>query len=237
ESRDFKMGKVDLDATSEVLDQVVQFDVEKLLPVLRERFGRGTGSLHLPEGGDVAEIRQWLIRTTLEQLWEGTEIEVLPHNDAVCSKVFRSPRVPLTLTGFKLSVNSLLRRGDYDELLLIAETGEWLAHITDRKVREKVLAAEVTLITAFEEETRDLIDRTWLKDARIDVVRQEWFRHNRHMTIAVKSERPVGAFYLARRLRLGLVTPVELTERRDLEGLLQSFQSLRADAEPPITGE
>lgn len=232
ESRDFKMGKVDLDMTAAVLDQVVQFDVEMLLPVLRERFGSGAGSLRLPASDDVAVIRRWLIRATLEQLWAGTEIEVLPHNDAVCSKVFRSPRVPLTLTGFKLSANSMLRRGDYDELLVIAETGEWLAHITDPKTRKRVLAAKITLITAFEEETWDLIARTpWLKGKKITVVGQQWFRHNRHMTIALRCGEPVGAFYLARRLRLGLVTPVEITERRDLVGLLQSFRSLREDAE------
>jgi hypothetical protein len=60
--------------------------------------------------------------------------------------------------------------------------------------------------------------------------RLAWYRHNRHMTLAVVGSRVIGGVYLARRLRSLRITPVALTHGDDLGGLRQSFSRLWTEA-------
>jgi hypothetical protein len=63
------------------------------------------------------------------------------------------------------------------------------------------------------------------------VRRLPWYRHNRHMTIAVSGSSAQSAVYFARRLRALVVTPVLLGMNSDLAALRRSFEDLWTEAD------
>jgi hypothetical protein len=164
-----------------------------------------------------------LLTKTLTSLQSDTEIEVHSRDDRVCSKIFTRPVILTTLTALKGWTNVMLKQEDYDELRVVAETGEWLQRDVDLKPAHGTLT--VKLIVAF-----DLGSSSYGENVKVELLWIPWWRHNRHMTILCKDGTPQSAIYFARRLRASSVTPVYLTDQADLTRLANAFERLQEEA-------
>jgi hypothetical protein len=167
-----------------------------------------------------------LIKTlakTLATLQEDTEIEVHSRDDRVCSKIFTDAKVLKTLTALRGWTNVILESDrPYNELWVVAETGEWLSDPEIVEIREG-RPVQLRLLRAFK--SPDAPRGDWV-DARV----LPWGRHNRHMTIVCDSGKPRAAIYFARRLRTPTVTPVHLSDGDDLDRMTAAFEQLWKEA-------
>ena len=182
-------------------------------------------------GGTDAKRKQRLART-LEALQTGSEVEIQPTDDRVCSKAFSDPIALPTITSLRTFTHGLFQGiSPEDEVYIICETGEWL--LTDETMY-KLLSNQhhVQVITAFELKSGDL-DKKYqhrLKHIAID----PW-RHNRHMTIVCRGSSPHRAVYFARRLRTPLITPVYLKNPTDAARVKRAFDLMYYEAGGSLT--
>jgi hypothetical protein len=186
-------------------------------------------SMNVPDG-EVDELTK-LLRETLELLQSETEIEVHSFDDRVCGKTFAEPVVLETFTALKGWTRHMLEKTDYNELWAISESGDWLTsdmYEVFEKSRDATTLPEgkkpVRLLAAFDGN---------LSDEHLEQVELKflpWGRHNRHMTILCKDGQPRAAIYFARRLRAPTVTPVYLSNQKDLRRTLEAFEKLWDEA-------
>lgn len=175
-----------------------------------------------------------LLTETLRALQTDTEIEMHSCDDRVCSKVFARPLILKTLTALQGWTLHMLRANkDYNELWVIAESGNWLENKKIKKVLKKRLGpgGKVKLINAFDVELK-LPKKLSVKKRPLP-----WGRHNRHMTILCDHGKPLAAIYFVRRLRSPTVTPVFLSNQKDLERVANSFEVLWKEAKIYKKGE
>jgi hypothetical protein len=164
-----------------------------------------------------------LLTETLQILQVDTEIEVHSRDDRVCSKIFANAPVLTTLTALRgWTRELLLRTHNYNELWVVAETGEWLAE-DDVATILGTRCTRVKLLRAFEADGAP-------SGGIFSLRKLPWGRHNRHMTILCDSGEPRAAIYFARRLRAATVTPVHLSHARDLERMSRAFAQLWKEA-------
>ncbi len=190
-------------------------------------------SLNIP--AQQREETQKLLTETIRFLQQETEIEVHSRDDRICSKTFAKPVILKTFTALRGWTRQMLEHTPgYNELWAISEIGDWLAHEETgmlSKFEEKVAKTDppshgeepVRLLTAFESDLGKY-------EQKIDLRLLPWGRHNRHMTILCKDEQPRAAIYFVRRLRAPTVTPVYLTNQKDLRRVAQAFITLWDEA-------
>lgn len=169
------------------------------------------------------------LEETLRFFQEETEIEIHSRDDRVCSKTFIEPVILKTYTAMRGWTRHILdATEDYNELWAVSETGEWLKSMLDtsnekwKKLRGK--EKPIKLLAAFKADlgpAKKLIELSLLP----------WGRHNRHMTIVCKDEQPRAAIYFVRRLRAPTVTPVYLSNQKDLKRTAEAFKKLWQEAE------
>jgi SIR2-like domain len=228
-------------------------DTFEVISNLRQTPGRGGhGSIHQLRLADAPKLAahtvsslnvppqrlkeiQKLLTETIRFLQEETEIEVHSRDDRICSKTFAKPVILKTFTALRGWTRQMLEgTPDYNELWAISETGDWLAHEGTgmlNKFHERAKKADppshggkpVRLLTAFESDLGKYTKTT-------DVRRLPWGRHNRHMTVLCKDAQPRAAIYFVRRLRAPTVTPVYLSNQKDLRRVAQSFATLWHEA-------
>ncbi|HEV7492453.1 SIR2 family protein [Baekduia sp.] len=164
---------------------------------------------------------------TIGELQGGSEVEIQPTDDRVCSKAFNAPLTLPTITSLRTFTLGLFRGiQPQDKVYIICETGEWL--IEDEQMYDVLSKQEhVRVITAFKGKYADLYKRYGdrLKMSFID----PW-RHNRHMTIVCRGNNPWRGVYFARRQRTPLITPVYLNEAEDAARLKRSFDLMYRQA-------
>lgn len=178
---------------------------------------------------------QALVASTLRFLQEDTEIEVHSRDDRICSKTFTKPIILKTFTALRGWTREMLSgTPDYNELWAVSEIGDWLVGKEIGMLamfEEKTSTADppahekepIRLLTAFESDLdtcKGLIKTQMLP----------WGRHNRHMTILCKNEQPRAAIYFVRRLRAPTVTPVYLSNQKDLRRVTKAFIKLWEEA-------
>ncbi len=66
-------------------------------------------------------------KTTLELNYKGTEVEICPQYKDIYNNIFSSPKVLNTMLALKYYTNKLFK-GDWDAMLHVGETGEWLLY-------------------------------------------------------------------------------------------------------------
>jgi hypothetical protein len=164
----------------------------------------------------------------IDKLRTRDELEIHSLDDRVCSKVFVDPFIFPTHTAFHAWARELLVGEDYDEILVVAETGGWLVEDPAREHLDKLGPGMVKLIVAFDVRRTRLDKRL---GARVDARRIPWWRHNRHMRVLCKSGQPVRAIYYQRLLRTSMVTPVFLQHGADLKRLKLGWDRLWQEAE------
>lgn len=174
-----------------------------------------------------------LLRETIEFLQKETEIEVHSRDDRVCSKTFVKPVILKTFTALRGWTQQMLANtDDYNELWAISETGDWIG----QKEMFDELARRCTFKEGQSEKKKPIkllaaFDADLGKAERLIQSRQlPWGRHNRHMTIVCKNGQPRGAIYFVRRLRAPTVTPVYLSNQKDLKRVMDAFEELWKEA-------
>jgi hypothetical protein len=105
-----------------------------------------------------------------------------------------------------------------DEIYISSEKGEWLL---DEPIRTLLAnQAKLSVLLAFSDEAKNLLAAY---PGRISLALIDPWRHNRHMTIVCKGNRPTVATYFARRLRTHVITAVYLENIADVELLMQTY--------------
>jgi SIR2-like domain len=168
------------------------------------------------------------LASVIEKLSTKDELEIHSLDDRVCSKVFVDPLILPTHTAFHGWSRELLVGDDYDEILVVAETGGWLAKAGTLQQLEVLGEGMVKLIAAFDMRAA-LLDES-LGDI-VDMRCIPWWRHNRHMRLLCKGGQPLRAIYYARHLRTSMVTPVFLQHGADLKRLKLGWDRLWQEAE------
>ncbi len=161
-----------------------------------------------------------LLTETLKNLQLDTEIEIHSCDDRVCSKLFTTPTQLKTLTALKGWTRSLLEtEPEFDELWLVAETGQWIAQDAIRTILTR-RCSEIHLLQAFDADVA--IPRVEIKTHQLP-----WGRHNRHMTVLRSEGQTKAAIYFVRRLRSTTVSPVYLSKAQaDLRRVTRAFEKL-----------
>lgn len=183
-------------------------------------------AMSLDLGGRDREKSIKLLTRTIEFLQRDTDIEIHSRDDRVCSKLFTEPLPLKTITalqGWTLEMLKSETDTDYDQLWVVAETGGWLADPRLAEILQED-CEEVRLISAFD------ADLNLPERVNLDTRRLPWNRHNRHMTIVCSQGKPRAAIYFVRRLRAATVTPVYLSNQRDLNRVTRAFEQLWDEA-------
>ena len=172
------------------------------------------------------------VERTLEKLYAASEVEFRSDAAVATRALFRNV-VPLeNETAVVWRTRHLLSR-NWDTLLVVAETGEWLLNET---VGTERIGPErrICLIVADESKSGDLTSRF---GEQIQIKKLDWWDHNRHMTIFVKKETPTDSIYFARRMRSASVAPVYLdaTDSRTVLELFIAYWKRADDRRPWIT--
>jgi hypothetical protein len=171
---------------------------------------------------NVDELTELLIMT-LDFLRGETEIEVHSRDDRVCSKIFTNPVTLTTLTALQGWTAEMLKSTNYNELCVVAETGQWMIEDNANKNFPDGLK-EIKLLRAFDVDIE-------IGDDVLEARRLPWGRHNRHMTIVCRDGQPQAAIYFVRRLRAPSVTPVYLSGLEDLRRVSHAFDKLWDEAD------
>jgi hypothetical protein len=161
------------------------------------------------------------LANAFDEFQSGSETELHRKGDPVCTKVFENPQPITTLTGLRARTLAMLRQQDYNQLAVVAETGEWLL---DEAFQESIRGAikergaKVLVLVAFEHVTPRLVE-TYGSES-IHIVSTSWWRHNRHAAVLCMNEVPLRAIYFVRRLRSAFITPAYLSTREDATRVL-----------------
>ncbi len=159
-----------------------------------------------------------LMTDALRTMYKGGEVEIAPALPASMSFKFQDARAIRTIAQLRHETYDLIA-APWDLLLCVAESGKWLL---DHDPAE-LAARPVGLIVA------DMVESTFLKKLpNVRVKRLPWYLHNRHMTIRLAKEggnawKPKGAIYFERRYRSSRISPVVLSDSRDLERVMEDF--------------
>jgi hypothetical protein len=155
----------------------------------------------------------------MDTLYQSDEVEIRADRSVHTRALFRGPKALENSTALRWHTQELLKGNNWNLLLVVAETGEWLLHqrvLHDEKHRDKricLIPADTTHKAALQKKF----------GARLCVADHlHWWDHNRHMTLLMHDRTPVGSIYFSRRMRSLSVSPVAL-ERNDSKTVLDLF--------------
>ncbi|CAB1062508.1 hypothetical protein D1BOALGB6SA_7285 [Olavius sp. associated proteobacterium Delta 1] len=137
-----------------------------------------------------------------------------------CNKIFNSPTFLKTKTSLWLSTDMLLRT-EWDQIFLVAETGQWLLqeNISDSISQryENCPNLSVIIIIADTSFQQQLVER--YSFCKFKLFKLNWWEHNRHFTIFLRSNDPISCIYFSRRLKSQHITPLLLNREDSLKAL------------------
>jgi hypothetical protein len=160
-----------------------------------------------------------LLTQTFREIQKHSEVELHIRDDRVCSKAFKDPATLPTSSSLQAYTRLMLcDLNPDDEIYISSEKGEWLL---DEPIRTLLAnQAKLSVLLAFSDEAKNLLAAY---PGRISLALIDPWRHNRHMTIVCKGNRPTVATYFARRLRTHVITAVYLENIADVELLMQTY--------------
>jgi hypothetical protein len=160
-----------------------------------------------------------LLTQTFKKIQKHSEVELHMRDDRVCSKAFKDPATLPTSSSLQAYTRLMLSDLNPDDKIYISsEKGEWLLHEPIRTLLAS--QTELFVLLAFADEAENLLTAY---PGRISLALIDPWRHNRHMTIVCKGDRPTVATYFARRLRTHVITAVYLQNIADVELLMQTY--------------
>ena len=139
------------------------------------------------------EKNKEIFSKTVTRLYRADEVEFRIDTSVATRALFRK-MVPLeNATAVHWRTRELLQGSNYDTLLVIAETGEWLLKERAFKAPPSSLKRICLVVADSSKETK--LRRRF--GARLVVRELDWWDHNRHMTISVRNRAPVPASILS----------------------------------------
>ena len=208
ETMTFRIGATE-NSPSIMSERTFRAARESLLRVL-------LGLLSPPARADL-EKHQALFKTTMIDLYRADEVEFRADTAVATRALFRKV-VPLdNATAVHWRTRELLQ-SNYDTLLVIAETGEWMLKEPALR-RRKASLKRICLIVA--DRSKEAALRKRFGETLL-LAELDWWDHNRHMTIALHNGAPRAGIYFPRRMRSASVAPVWLNED-DSKTLLELF--------------
>ena len=160
------------------------------------------------------------MKQTLLDLYRSEEVEISNKPDAIHSKIFHHPIILNTYTGLRFSTLNLLSQlEEFDHLLIVAETGEWLLN---PRITEIISNKNVCLFLILADFSRlDKLKETF--PSNISKIKQiPWWTHNKHMTLICRGRTAYRSIFFGRRLRAMKISPVYLNEH-DTSAVFESF--------------
>jgi len=161
-----------------------------------------------------------LLHDTLTEMYRGNEVEVSPVKSVAHHEAFATRELLPTFTALKEHTMRLLEQPDWDTLLVVAETGQWLIETSYVQIIKAKSCVKLVLIVADEtwRATLESNFRTELHSISI----LPWWLHNQHMTLFLKDRHVLHGIYLERRLRASQIMPLFLPDH-DAGALLDTF--------------
>jgi len=151
------------------------------------------------------------LKATLQALVEDQDKEVCPKFDYLYDNIFSTPKVITTELALSYCTRFYLKKLDWNYLLIIAESGEWIIRsIEESLFRDRTLKV-IIADDAFIEQLRNKLSAN--KKSEIKLL--HWWEHNQHMTIFINKS-PTGemkilkSIYFTRRLRTCHINPLIL---------------------------
>lgn len=163
--------------------------------------------------------RQNAIAATLKQMYIGAEVEVQPSAAGNGHEIFRRPQVLHTFSSVEAESDRLFGMRDWDGVLCIAETAEWLAKSAYNRLRVQA-PGRVCVIVADTTYRERLIQNEIVSRSCVRLL--PWWLHNRHFTLFLRRGVPLRGIYFERRLRATVVVPL-LVQGSDAERLFSWF--------------
>jgi hypothetical protein len=169
-----------------------------------------------------AQDNRQLVVETLKAMYTGEEVEVLPPTDVNQHEMFKSPIPLATFTGLKEKTAEAIKKADWDTILCVAESGEWLLKEECQIALRERPGLKLAAIVA---------DKAYLGEAQIKlkeflaypIAWLPWWLHNQHLTLFLQKRKPRCGFYFERRLRALHIAPLYLTDEQDSTILLDTF--------------
>jgi hypothetical protein len=153
-----------------------------------------------------------LFNETVDILYSSENTEIITGQNKVLNKIFKDATIVNTQTALKWHTIDLLEQ-DWNMLLVVAETGEWIINKTILEAIAKKTNISIALLVADMSRKKEIKAAfKKLKGCRLDIRRMNWWEHNRHMTIALRNMLPIGSVYFSRRLRASQINPIILDE-------------------------
>ncbi|MFN0138772.1 MAG: SIR2 family protein [Pyrinomonadaceae bacterium] len=160
------------------------------------------------------EANRDLFRETLWMHYSGAEVELRFPPKILHDNLFLAP-VPITSKRvLDCQTVAMLKGDDWNYVLLVSETGEWLEH-------ERVIAAiksrEIFVIVA-DDSRKPYLEAKY--PGKIEVAKMNWWDHNRHLTLFVNKDqkfldqepKALRSIYFTRPRRATDIVPVLLDE-------------------------
>jgi len=159
-----------------------------------------------------------LFKETLKKMLFGEEVEICSRHENIYDQKFANPMILDTFTALKFHTKSLLLQ-DWDLLLIIAETGEWL--FNDSEIINSNPKGKIAIILADSTYVSEL-ENTFGDKIKNNIKVMPWWLHNQHMTIFHQDRRPKYAIYFTRRHRLSNINPV-LIRDNDVDAIYDGY--------------
>jgi hypothetical protein len=194
--------------------------------------------------GTRQESIEEVLRESLTRLKSQRDVEIHALNDRVCSATFEHPLTLRTHTALAAATSAVLRRAvdeataadsDRQVVLKIAASGG--GYLKERPARRHIRTltkqANVSfdVLLSFEEFVEPVGDLLGSRRSSCSVTWVPWWFHNRHLTLLSVDGRPISAVYFVRRLRSLVITPVYLTNPRDVKAVEAFFDQRRGEAD------
>ncbi|MFN0212795.1 MAG: SIR2 family protein [Saprospiraceae bacterium] len=179
-------------------------------------------------------------RGTIEKLFQSQDTEICPEYHNVYQNIFLDPKIISTQLAFEYNTrHQFLNINNYDKVLIVAETGEWLQnYLASNEWPPDVLSKEYCLIIADQAKHLDKDGSgEGLHSLRIESL--QWWLHNQHMTIFMKKGQdkwePTKAIYFTRVHRTIHINPILLENSNDLNIILKTFSAYLMKAQNKVT--
>jgi len=220
-----RLGKMSDDPKQALSSLIVRPD--DLEAALKELKTRLAGCLSANVWGRLDHESE-LLHRTLTEMYKGDEVEVGSVKNVGHHEAFVDALPLHTLTALKEQTVELLEEEDWDALLIVAETGQWLTSPSLKRVIQDK-KGKLVLVVA---------DDTWqdkLKDifgSQLYLFRVlQWWLHNQHMTLFLKQGEVKQGIYFERRLRASQIMPLSVSASDDTSALLDAFVAYLMKAE------
>lgn len=173
-----------------------------------------------------------MFRKHLIKIYEGEEVELTYRRNSPHEKIFQDPLPIRTYTALKWHTHSILE-ADWDQLYVVAETGEWVMNDSISSIIKDKLALGKSMYILVADETKARITnfpgKNILNHKRTIKKSLPWWIHNKHMTICFKNNGKHQAIYFNRRMKTNYIEAVKL-EGKDCETVLDIFYAYWAKA-------